>query len=268
MSRPNRRVTALTGAAIALVAAPIAVASPIQGGQRNPRSSNTAYSKQTQVWAANSAYALRVSNLGTGGAVIDGCRNVSGGPRASGRRPEDRARLQLRRRRKRRRNDPDVQPPGGTVHDERDRGGDRPERELPAGQAGDRLPRRHRAGRRLGQARRRRGQWLRADESPSSAATRRRISCCSPSSRRTARSARTGASASALTGDDSYTVTFTSNVSKCSYTASPTGPALATGSIGVGLDTNNPDVVDVNPPAQVPPISPPLPQGFHLQVIC
>src|SRR5271166_4585172 len=80
MSRPSRRMTALTGVAIALVAAPIALASPLQGGQRNPGSSNTAYSKQTQVWAANSAYTLRVSNLGSGGAVIDGCRNLTGGP--------------------------------------------------------------------------------------------------------------------------------------------------------------------------------------------
>ena len=56
-------------------------------------------------------------------------------------------------------------------------------------------------------------------------------------------------------------MTFTSNVSKCSYTASPTGPALASGSIGVAGDTSNPDIVDVNAPAA-------LPQGFHLQVIC
>ena len=56
MSRPSRRSPRSSGVVIAVVAAPIALAMPIQGGQRNPRSPNTAYSKQTQLWAANSAY--------------------------------------------------------------------------------------------------------------------------------------------------------------------------------------------------------------------
>jgi len=70
-----------------------------------------------------------------------------------------------------------------------------------------------------------------------------------------------GATAAALAGPMSYTVTFSSNVSKCSYTASPIGAALSGGSIGVGPDTANGDVVDVNSPSA-------LTQGFSLQVIC
>jgi hypothetical protein len=57
-----------------------------------------------------------------------------------------------------------------------------------------------------------------------------------------------------------YTVTFSRDVSKCSYTASPTGGA-ATASPGVTATAGNTSAVTVDAGATTP-------AGFHLQVIC
>ena len=56
-------------------------------------------------------------------------------------------------------------------------------------------------------------------------------------------------------------VTFNTNVSKCSLTASPVGQALTTGSIGLVVSTTNPDIVEVSAPSA-------LTAGFNAQIIC
>jgi hypothetical protein len=65
----------------------------------------------------------------------------------------------------------------------------------------------------------------------------------------------------ASTSANSFTVTFgTTNVSKCSYTASPQGAALVSGALGVEA-TSNPSTVVVNAPAG-------FTGGVDLQVVC
>jgi hypothetical protein len=68
----------------------------------------------------------------------------------------------------------------------------------------------------------------------------------------------TAASASA----NSFTITFgTTNVSKCSYTASPQGAALTSGALGVEAATGNASAVVVNAPTG-------FTGGVDLQVVC
>jgi hypothetical protein len=80
-----RRAAILTGAAIALLAAPVALAGgfanaggqPVRGGVKNPPSGG--YYQTTQIWADNSSWGTRQSNLGSGGSAIYGCRSLAGG---------------------------------------------------------------------------------------------------------------------------------------------------------------------------------------------
>lgn len=70
-----------------------------------------------------------------------------------------------------------------------------------------------------------------------------------------------GATAVTAAGS-TYTVVFgTTDVSKCSYTASPEGAALASGAIGVAPVENNAPAVAVSVPAG-------FTGGFDLQVVC
>jgi hypothetical protein len=84
--RPGwRRAALLTGTALALVAAPVALAGSIEdaggqsirGGVKNPSSGG--YFQTTQIWANNSSWGTRQSNLGSGGSAIYGCRSLAGG---------------------------------------------------------------------------------------------------------------------------------------------------------------------------------------------
>jgi hypothetical protein len=84
--RPGwRRAAVLTGTALALVAAPVALAGSldaaggqsVRGGVKNPSSGG--YFQTTQIWANNSSWGTRQSNLGSGGSAIYGCRSVAGG---------------------------------------------------------------------------------------------------------------------------------------------------------------------------------------------
>jgi hypothetical protein len=61
---------------------------------------------------------------------------------------------------------------------------------------------------------------------------------------------------------NAYTVTFgTSNVSRCSYSASPQGGALSSGQLGVAPSPTNPNSVVVSAPSG-------FTGGFDLQVVC
>jgi hypothetical protein len=80
-----RRAAILTGAAVALIAAPVALAGslanaggqPVRGGVKNPPGGG--YYQTTQIWADNASWGTRQSNLGTGGSAIYGCRSLAGG---------------------------------------------------------------------------------------------------------------------------------------------------------------------------------------------
>jgi hypothetical protein len=263
------RRTVLAAAGISLVAAPIALAVPIQGGQRNPTSHNLAFSRQTQVWASNSAYALRVSNLGTGGAVIDGCRNLPAGPAC-------------------------VQvvglktgpvfsfvgggSVGGTISMTNPNAAPFTTNAtgvatglnanfLQGKQATDFLGATAQAvdSAKLGGVAAssyvQTSQLASAVQSQLGGYAQLTGLLFADVSQNGTLGNNRGATAAASTGATSYTVTFGGNVSKCSYTASPVGAGLASGQIGIAPDTSNPNVVDVNAPGA-------LTQGFHLQVIC
>jgi hypothetical protein len=84
--RPGwRRAAILSGTALALCAAPVALAGslenaggqPVRGGVKNPSSGG--YDQTTQIWANNASWGTRQSNLGTGGSAIYGCRSLAGG---------------------------------------------------------------------------------------------------------------------------------------------------------------------------------------------
>ena len=85
--RPGRRRTVvLSGALVAVAAAPVAFAyggfanaggQPVRGGVKNPPYGG--YYGTTQIWANNASWGTRQSNLGTGGSAIYGCRSPIGG---------------------------------------------------------------------------------------------------------------------------------------------------------------------------------------------
>ena len=92
--RPGwRRAAVLSGAVVAVAAAPLALAAggtrparassaaaggqPVRGGAKNPPYGG--YFQTTQIWANNSSWGTRQSNLGTGGSAIYGCRSPAGG---------------------------------------------------------------------------------------------------------------------------------------------------------------------------------------------
>jgi hypothetical protein len=84
--RPGwKRAAIISGAVLALVAAPVAVAGSladaggqaVRGGVKNPAVGG--YYQTTQIWANNSTWGTRQSNLGSGGSAIYGCRSLAGG---------------------------------------------------------------------------------------------------------------------------------------------------------------------------------------------
>ncbi len=267
--RANRRAAVLAGVAIAVLAAPIAIAGTIQGGQRNPGGSSLAYSQSTQIIGSLSGYAARVSNYGTGGAVIDGCRGVTGGPACvevdnlkTGQAFDFLSSGSV----------------GGTIHLANPNGA--PFTTNATGVATG-LNANYLQGKAasafLGATAQAADSAKLGGVPASSYVQTSQLSSQVSSqlggyaqtsqllfavvSQNGSLGANRGATASAATNSTSYTVTFSANVSRCSYTASPAGPALTSGAIGVASDAANPDIVDVNAPAA-------LPQGFHLQVIC
>lgn len=260
-SRGGRRVAVLGGIVLAVVAAPIAIALPIQGGQRNPGSnSNVAFSSPTEIIANSSNWGTRQSNKGTGGAAIYGCRTAVGGPAcleaddltngmafdfiSSG-------------------------SVGGTIHLQNTNGSPLTTNAtgVATGFNANYLQGRT-ASQFLGVSQQAADSAKLGGAAASSYVQTTQLSGYAQGQLMFADVTQggslgnnRGATTAAQTGTAAYTVTFSSNVSKCSYTASPVGPALSSGSIGLALDTSNPDIVNVNSPAA-------LPQGFSLQVIC
>jgi hypothetical protein len=262
MSLPSKRLAIIAGVLIAVVVAPIAVASTIQGGVRNPvGGSNLAYSQSTQIIAATSGFGTRLSNKGTGGGAIYGCRSTIGGPAC-------------------------VQADnlnnglafefigkgtsGGTIRMSSTKSA--PFTTNATGLATG-LNANYLQGK---QASAFLGATAQAADSAKlgGVAASGYVQTSQLSSyvaqgqllfavvtQNGSLGATRGATASVATNATSYKVTFSANVSKCAFTASPTGGALSTGSIGVGPDTGSPNVVDVNAPSA-------LPQGFNLQVTC
>jgi len=257
----RRRLALLGGVTASLIAAPIAIADTIQGGQRNPTNGSTAYSQETEIIAASSGWGTRQSNKGTGGGAIYGCRAPAGGLACieadnlnNGTAFDFISGGSV----------------GGTIHLSNPSGA--PFTTNATGVATG-LNANYLQGKQA-------SAFLGATAQAADSAKLGGVPASSyvQSSQLTgyaqtsqlmfavvtangSLAAHRGATTSAATGTTSYAVTFTSNVSACSYTASPTGPALTSGAIGVAGDTTNPDVVDINAPA-------PLTQGFHLQVIC
>lgn len=241
-SRPGRRVArrtiVLTGTALAVVAAPIAMAagegSTIRGGARNPSSNQSQqYTAETQIIASNSTFGTRQSNKGTGGGAIYGCRSLPSGPGCI-------SAVNLNT--------------GGAFQFST------------AGSVGGTITVKDPNGAPFttnakGVVTNLNSNFLQGKQAVDFVGTGQLLFAI-VSQAGTLGTTR-GATASALTSaaNNTYTVTFAGNVSKCAYTASPQGAALTNGSIGVAPDPVNGNIVDVNAPAA-------LPGGFHLQVTC
>jgi hypothetical protein len=261
-----RRLAVAAGVITAVVAAPIAVASTVQGGVRNPvGGSNLAYSQSTQIIAATPGFGTRLSNKGTGGGAIYGCRSTIGGPACveadnlnNGLAFDFIGKGTV----------------GGTIHMSSDKAapfttnatgvatglnanflqGKQASAFLGAtAQAAD-------SAKLGGVAASGYVQTSQLPSQLSTYATQTQLMFAVVTQNGSLGVTR-GATASLATSATSYKVTFGNNVSKCAYTASPTGAALTSGSIGVAPDTGSPTAVDVTAPAA-------LPQGFNLQVIC
>jgi hypothetical protein len=254
-SAGNRRLTLTAGVLLAVVGAPLALANPIQGGSRNPSTNQSSqYTSETQIIASNSTYGTRQSNKGTGGGAIYGCRSATNGPPCinavnlnTGQAFGFTSAGSL----------------GGTITLKDTHGAPLTTNAtgvakgfnanfLQGKQATDFL-----------------GATAQAADSaklggqPASAYVQAGQLDFAVVSQAGTLGNNRGATAAAETSatNNTYTVTFNGNVSKCAYTASPGGAALTSGSIGVASDTTNPNIVDVNAPG-------PLPGGFHLQVVC
>jgi hypothetical protein len=85
ISRDGRRAAVVGGCLLALAATPLAFGfgegSPVKGGARNPSTNaSLSYNAQTEIIANNNSYGTRQSNKGTGGGAIYGCRAPVGGP--------------------------------------------------------------------------------------------------------------------------------------------------------------------------------------------
>ncbi len=239
------RTAVIGGVLLAIAVAPFALAagegSAIRGGARNPSSNtNLQYNSETQIIADNSGYGTRQSNKGTGGGAIYGCRSLSNGPACISA----------------------VNLNTGNAFSFTSRGN-----------VGGVILLSNKAGAPLttnatGVATGFNANYLQGKQASDFIPQTKESSFAQTNqllfaavSQTGALAANRGATAAAQTGAQAYTITFNVNVSKCSFTASPLGAALATGSLGVSLDTSNPDVVDVSAPSA-------LTQGFNVQVIC
>jgi hypothetical protein len=243
----TRHVTILAGVLLAAVAAPFAVAAgtgnPIKGGARNPSANpSISYTSETQIIADNSSYGTRQSNKGTGGGAIYGCRSATGGP-------------------------------GCIVADNLNTGS--AFAFLSSGNVGGTITLQNVNGAPLttnakGVATGFNANYLQGKQASEFVLSKEAASYAQASqllfadvNQKGELGATRGATAAALVkgSTTNYTVTFNTNVSKCSLTASPVGQALTTGSIGLVVSTTNPDIVEVSAPSA-------LTTGFNAQVIC
>jgi hypothetical protein len=237
-----RRTALLAGTGLAIVAAPFALANTLRGGARNPSSNpSVSYTSETQIIADNSSYGTRQSNKGTGGGAIYGCRSLSGGPgcidadnlntgyafvfSAAGN-------------------------VGGTINLKNTNG-------APLTTNAKGVATGFNANYLQGKQA---SEFVQTSQAASYAQTSQLLFATVEQNGKLG--ATRGAIASAvLAGEKAYTVTFDTNLSKCSVTASPIGPALSTGSLGVAVQGANPAIVEISAPSV-------LKQGFDVQVVC
>ena len=231
--------------AMAIVIAPLAMGAgeggPVRGGARNPtNNTGLSYHSETQIIAENSSYGTRQSNKGTGGGAIYGCRSVATG--------------------------------NGCVAAVNLRNG-RAFAFSIGGNVGGTITLANASGAPLttnakGVATGFNANYLEGKQAKDFVSSTQAASFAQQSqllfavvSQTGALGAQRGAKAAAKTGEKTYTVTFEASVAKCSLTASPTGAALTTGSLGVAVSSANPAVVEVSAPSA-------LAAGFNLQVVC
>jgi hypothetical protein len=260
-----RRAAALSGTALALLAAPVALASgggerassailgdntPLKGAIHNPASSS--FFRTTGIFANFNSWTMRVRNVGSGGAGTFGCKASSSGS----------ACLEAENAK------------GGLAFEFATTGSTGGKIQLPSSSDSPFTTNAHGeasglnanylqgkvasefqlASKPAGNAEAlggvpaseyaRTGQLLFADVSSSGALQSGR-----------------GATLASRSGN-SFTVTFgTTDVSKCSFTASPQGAALESGALGVEASSGNASAVVVNAPSG-------FAGGIDLQVVC
>jgi hypothetical protein len=260
-----RRAAAFSGTALALLAAPVALASggdkrassailgdntPLKGAIHNPASSS--FFRTTGIFANFSSWTLRVKNAGSGGAGTFGCKASSSGS----------ACLEAENTN------------GGLAFEFATTGSTGGKIQLPSSSDSPFTTNAH------GEASGLNANYLQGKQASefqlvskpaansealggvpaSEYAKTGQLLFADVSATGTIQNTRgaTAASASA----NSFTVTFgTTNVSKCSFTASPQGAALTTGALGVEASTGNTSAVVVNAPAG-------FTGGVDLQVLC
>lgn len=232
-------------AAIAIAVAPLALGAgegkPVRGGARNPtNNTGLSYHSETQIIAENSGYGTRQSNKGSGGGAIYGCRSLVGG--------------------------------NGCIAAVNLKTG-RAFAFTSSGSVGGTITLGNTSGAPLttnakGVATGFNANFLEGKQAKDFVPATQAASFAQQSqllfavvTQTGTLGANRGATGSAKTGEKTYTVTFGSSLAKCAPTVSPSGAALATGSIGVAVDAANTSVVDVTAPSA-------LPTGFNLQVVC
>ncbi len=272
--RPGfRRATVLAGAILVVASAPLAFAaagsgparrpsvaassgfgaaggSPVRGGVKNP--ARGGYYQTTQIWANNSSWGTRQSNLGNGGSAIYGCRSSAGGLPCL-----DADNLRggtafsfittgstggsIR-----------VGNPNGAPFTTNGHG-------VASGLNANFLQGRQASEFQLANQPAANANEL-GGQPPSSYVNTGQLLFADVAPGGGIQSTR-GATSATLS-ESTYTVTFgTLNVSKCSYTASPQGAALTSGQLGVAVSPSNASAVIVSAPSG-------FSGGFDLQVVC
>lgn len=231
--------------AAAIAIAPLALGAgeggPVRGGARNPtNNTGLSYHSETQIIAENSTYGTRQSNKGTGGGAIYGCRSAAGGNGCI-------AAVNLK---------------------------DGPAFAFTSGgKSAGRITLSNTSAAPLttnakGVATGFNANFLEGKQAKDFVSSTQAASFAQQSqllfavvSQTGALGAQRGATAAAKTSEKSYTVTFNASVAKCSVTASPTGVALTTGSLGVAVSSANNAIVEISAPSA-------LSAGFNVQVVC
>lgn len=266
LRRGWRRAAVLTGAALAIVAAPVALASsaganrsahaatlsdntPIKGAIHNPASSS--YLRTTGIFANFSSWTTRVQNVGSGGAGTFGCKSASG---ASACLASENSK-------------------GGLAFTFATTGATGGEILLTNSSGAPFTTNAH------GEAKGLNANYLQGKEAKEFQLANQPAANANALGGKPASEYAVGGlmfadvsnagailntrGASAVAKESaSFQVTFgTTNISKCSFTASPTGGALTNGQIGVEASASNASVVVVTPPSG-------FAGGFDLQVIC
>lgn len=253
-----RRAAVISGAVVAVAGAPVALAGslandggqPVRGGVKNPPSGG--YFRTTQIWANNDSWGTRQSNLGSGGSAIYGCRSLAGGsPCLDANNLKTGLAFSFI----------SSGTTGGSIIVKNSDGvpfttnghG------LATGLNANYLQGKQASEFQLANQPATNANQL-GGQPPSSYVNTGQLLFANVSSEGAIQSTR-GAT-SVTQAATTYTVQFgTINVSKCSYTVSPQGAALATGQLGVAASSTNTSAVIVNAPSG-------FSSGFDLQVLC